>query len=58
MRADKLITQFESALADAQSLTLAADHGYIEPVHLSAAPIAQTDGSGRRRSGIASDSTH
>jgi ATP-dependent Clp protease ATP-binding subunit ClpB len=47
MRADKLTTQFQSALADAQSLALAGDHAYIEPVHLISALLSQSDGSGR-----------
>ncbi len=47
MRVDKLTTQFQSALADAQSLALANDHQYIEPVHLLSAIVGQPDGSGR-----------
>jgi ATP-dependent Clp protease ATP-binding subunit ClpB len=47
MRPDKLTTQFQSALADAQSLALASDHQYIEPLHLLSAVIGQPDGSGR-----------
>ncbi len=47
MRTDKLTTQFQSALADAQSLALASDHSYIEPVHLISALLSQSDGSGR-----------
>ena len=47
MRLDKLTTQFQQALSDAQSLALANDHQYIEPVHLLAAVVNQTDGSGR-----------
>jgi ATP-dependent Clp protease ATP-binding subunit ClpB len=47
MRPDKLTTQFQSALADAQSLALANDHQYIEPLHLLSAVLGQTDGSGR-----------
>ncbi|MFC4159653.1 ATP-dependent chaperone ClpB [Chitinimonas lacunae] len=34
MRYDKLTTKFQQALADAQSLALAADHSYIEPPHV------------------------
>jgi ATP-dependent Clp protease ATP-binding subunit ClpB len=34
MRFDKLTTKFQQALADAQSLALANDAGYIEPQHL------------------------
>ena len=47
MRLDKLTTQFQQALADAQSLALNNDHQYIEPVHLLSALIGQPDGSGR-----------
>ncbi len=47
MRVDKLTTQFQSALADAQSLALASDHQYIEPLHLLSAIVGQVDGSGR-----------
>ena len=36
MRLDKLTTKFQQALADAQSMALAADNGYIEPQHLPA----------------------
>ncbi len=44
MRADKLTSKFQAALADAQSLAVGRDHGYIEPVHLMAALLEQ-DGS-------------
>lgn len=44
MRLDKLTTKFQEALADAQSLALANDHAYIEPVHLLAAMLRQEDG--------------
>ncbi len=47
MRLDKLTTQFQQALADAQSLALNNDHQYIEPVHLLSALVGQPDGSGR-----------
>ena len=47
MRFDKLTTQFQQALADAQSLALANDNQYIEPLHLLGALIAQADGPGR-----------
>ncbi|HEY5635199.1 MAG TPA: Clp protease N-terminal domain-containing protein, partial [Burkholderiaceae bacterium] len=47
MRQDKLTTQFQQALADAQSLALANDNQYIEAVHLLAAVVGQADGSGR-----------
>jgi len=55
MRPDKLTTQFQQALADAQSLALASDHQYIEPLHLLSAIVGQPDGSGRallERSGV------
>ncbi len=41
MRFDKLTTQFQEALGDAQSLAAAADNPYIEPVHLLAAMLRQ-----------------
>ncbi|MBX3674919.1 MAG: ATP-dependent chaperone ClpB [Burkholderiales bacterium] len=44
MRIDKLTTKFQQALADAQSLALANDAGFIEPQHLMAALLAQDDG--------------
>ena len=44
MRQDKLTTKFQEALSDAQSLALANDNGYIEPVHLLAAMIKQEGG--------------
>ncbi|HEX4883415.1 MAG TPA: ATP-dependent chaperone ClpB [Casimicrobiaceae bacterium] len=44
MRFDKLTTKFQQALADAQSMALANDNGFIEPQHLLAALIAQEDG--------------
>ena len=44
MRIDKLTTKFQQALADAQSLALAGDSGFIEPQHLLAALLAQDDG--------------
>jgi ATP-dependent Clp protease ATP-binding subunit ClpB len=44
MRIDKLTTKFQQALADAQSLALANDAGFIEPQHLFAALLAQEDG--------------
>ena len=47
MRIDKLTTQFQQALGDAQSLALANDNQYIDPAHLLAAIVAQADGSGR-----------
>src|SRR5881409_3311735 len=44
MRLDKLTTKFQQALADAQSLALANDNGFIEPQHLLAALLQQEDG--------------
>ena len=44
MRLDKLTTKFQQALADAQSLALAADHAYIEPAHVLLAMLRQDDG--------------
>ncbi|HET9822677.1 MAG TPA: ATP-dependent chaperone ClpB [Burkholderiaceae bacterium] len=44
MRIDKLTTAFQQALADAQSLAVARDNPYIEPAHLLAAMLDQTDG--------------
>jgi ATP-dependent Clp protease ATP-binding subunit ClpB len=44
MRADKLTTRFQQALADAQSTALANDNAYIEPQHLLLALVDDTDG--------------
>jgi ATP-dependent Clp protease ATP-binding subunit ClpB len=44
MRLDKLTTKFQEALSEAQSLALANDNGYIEPVHLLVAMLRQEDG--------------
>ncbi|MBG9387278.1 ATP-dependent chaperone ClpB [Caenimonas aquaedulcis] len=44
MRLDKLTTQFQQALGEAQSLALANDHPYIEPEHLLVAMLRQDDG--------------
>jgi len=44
MRVDKLTTKFQEALAEAQSLAVTRDNPYIEPAHLLAAMLAQTDG--------------
>src|SRR5258705_2398609 len=44
MRIDKLTTKFQQALADAQSLALAHDNGFIEPQHLLLALLDQDDG--------------
>ncbi|MHB8534881.1 MAG: ATP-dependent chaperone ClpB [Sulfuricaulis sp.] len=47
MRMEKMTTQFQQALADAQSLALGRDHQYIEPVHLMAALLDQDGGTTR-----------
>ena len=44
MRADKLTTKFQTALAEAQSLALGRDHPYIEPAHLAHALLNQAGG--------------
>ena len=44
MRFDKLTTKFQQALADAQSMALGNDNGFIEPQHLLAALLDQEDG--------------
>ena len=44
MRLDKLTTKFQEALSEAQSLALGNDHAYIEPVHVLAAMLRQSDG--------------
>jgi ATP-dependent Clp protease ATP-binding subunit ClpB len=44
MRIDKLTTQFQQALADAQSLAVSRDNPYIEPAHLLDSMLAQPDG--------------
>ena len=44
MRADKMTTKFQQALAEAQSIALGADNQFIEPAHLLAAMLEQ-DGS-------------
>ncbi|WP_144638382.1 ATP-dependent chaperone ClpB [Bordetella genomosp. 13] len=43
MRFDKLTTKFQQALADAQSLAARNDHPYIEPTHVLAALLADSD---------------
>ena len=45
MRMDKLTTQFQQALADAQSLAVGRDHQFIEPVHVLSAMLEQRGGS-------------
>ena len=44
MRIDKLTTQFQQALSDAQSLAIGQDNQFIEPVHLLAALIDNVEG--------------
>ncbi|TMS57382.1 ATP-dependent chaperone ClpB [Imbroritus primus] len=44
MRLDKLTTKFQEALADGQSLALANDNQYIDPLHVLAAMLHQVDG--------------
>src|SRR5579871_2555289 len=45
MRMDKFTSKFQAALADAQSLALGQDHGFIEPIHVMQALLQQEDGS-------------
>lgn len=45
MRQDKLTTKFQQALSEAQSLALAHDNQYIEPVHLLLAVMNDQEGS-------------
>lgn len=45
MRMDKLTSKFQMALADAQSLAIGRDNGFIEPEHLMKALLDQSDGS-------------
>ncbi|KTD09189.1 endopeptidase Clp ATP-binding subunit B [Legionella gratiana] len=47
MRMDKLTSKFQIALADAQSLALGRDNGFIEPEHLMKALLDQEGGSCR-----------
>jgi len=47
MRMDKLTSQFQMALSDAQSLALGSDHQFIEPAHLLVAMLDQ-EGAGTR----------
>ncbi len=44
MRLDKLTTKFQEALSDAQSLAIARDNPYIEPVHVLSAMLMQDEG--------------
>lgn len=58
MRFDKLTTKFQQAIADAQSLAVQNDNQYIEPVHVLAALLADTDsgtGSLLARAGVATN---
>ena len=48
MRADRLTTQFQQALAEAQSLGIRAGHQFIEPEHLLLALLDQPQGSTRQ----------
>ncbi len=43
MRQDKLTTQFQTALGEAQSIALAHDNQYLEPVHLALALLDDAD---------------
>lgn len=45
MRADRLTSKLQSALADAQSLAIGRDNNQIEPVHLLQAMLSQQGGS-------------
>jgi ATP-dependent Clp protease ATP-binding subunit ClpB len=47
MRADKLTSKFQQALADAQSLALGRDHQFIEPIHVMTALLDQSGGTSR-----------
>ncbi|MEP6996814.1 MAG: ATP-dependent chaperone ClpB [Betaproteobacteria bacterium] len=44
MRFDKFTTKLQQALADAQSLALGNDNGFVEPQHLLASLLSQEDG--------------
>jgi len=44
MRFDKFTTKLQQALADAQSLALSNDNGFVEPAHLLASLLDQEDG--------------
>ena len=44
MRFDKFTTKLQQALADAQSLALGNDNGFVEPQHLLAGLLSQEDG--------------
>ncbi|EWH08104.1 ATPase [Catenovulum agarivorans DS-2] len=47
MRLDKLTSQFQIAISDAQSLALGRDHQFIEPIHLMYSLLNQDSGSVR-----------
>ncbi len=47
MRADKLTSKFQQALAEAQSLALGRDHQFIEPLHVMTALLDQSGGTSR-----------
>ncbi|MFI4962643.1 MAG: ATP-dependent chaperone ClpB [Legionellales bacterium] len=47
MRMDKLTSKFQLALADAQSIALGKDNGFIEPEHLMKALLDQQGGSSK-----------
>ncbi len=47
MRMDKLTSKFQEALADAQSIALGKDHGFIESIHLMKALWEQENGTAR-----------
>ena len=47
MRMDKFTTKFSSALNDAQSIAIGADHQFIDPLHLMAALLDQQGGGTR-----------
>ena len=56
MRQDRLTTKFQEALADAQSIAVGNDHQYIEPLHVLAAMLRQSDSAARsllQRAGVA-----
>ena len=44
MRLDKFTTKFQKPWSDAQSIALAHDNAYIEPVHVLLAMLQQDDG--------------
>ncbi|CCD29719.1 Heat-shock protein, ATP-dependent Chaperone protein ClpB [Candidatus Glomeribacter gigasporarum BEG34] len=55
MRIDTLTTQFQNALADAQSIAVRRDHPYIEAAHVLSALLATPDSAARAllaRSGV------